>query len=308
MLLVPRGARMPTLGLEVASVAPMATPEELVSAGLRTVSNSACEAAALDLGATVTRWRPGGQPDVLFLSREALVGAGDEIHGGIPLCAPWFGSGRDGVEVPHTHGLVRWVPWRLVSETSTGDATTLVWELHGDAVDHLPGATAYPSDIWFRHEVTFGVTLELVLTIGSPSSDFVLDAAFHTYFAVSDVRDTVIDGLSGIRYRDYMDEGRWHDSDGGLRLAGHTDRIYNGVPEVRITDADRVLTLRGHGITNTIVWNPGPEGADSLTGWAGDEWTRMVAVEVGNVQGNAVTVPAGGTHTMSMQVTARPRH
>lgn len=284
----------------------MATPEELALAGLRTIGNHACDGAALDLGATVTRWCPRGQRDVLFQSREARVGAGDEIHGGIPLCAPWFGKGRDEVEVPRPHGLVRWVPWQLVSQTATADATTLVWELGADEVSHLPGATDYPHDIWFRHQVTFGDTLELALTIGSPSTEFVLDQAFHTYFAVSDVRDIVIDGLASTRYRDYADGGTWKDSADRLEVRGHTDRIYEGADDVTITDGERVITLRTQGAANTVVWNPGPEGAQSLRGWAGDEWTHMVCVEVGNVQHNAVTVPAGGSHTLSMQLTAQP--
>lgn len=284
----------------------MATPEDLTAAGLRTIANSAGRGAALDLGATVISWQPAGQPDVLFLSREARVGIGHEIHGGIPICAPWFGHGRDDVEVPRPHGLVRWVMWRLVSERVEDDATTLVWELDGDDIAHLPGAQDYPSDISFRHEARFGTTLMLSLTISSPTSSFVLDQAFHTYFAVSDIRDVVIDGLDGTRYRDYTDGASWHESSGSLRVPGHTDRIYDHAGDVTITDAERVLTLRTRGGANTVVWNPGPEGAQSLRGWAGDEWTGMVCVEVGNVQHNAVTVPVGGAHTLTLEIESRP--
>lgn len=282
----------------------MATPEELRTAGLRTFENAACRGAALDLGATVTSWRPHGQPDALFLSRDALVSEGDEIHGGIPLCAPWFGRGRDDVDVPRPHGLVRWVPWRFISETSDPAGTTVVWELDATATAHLPGARDYPPDTTYRHEVRFGTTLQLSLMIGSPSTSFVLDQAFHTYFAVSDIGDVVIDGLGGRTFRDYTDGATWHDSAGPLRVPGHTDRIYDGTGQVTITDADRVLTLDTHGGSNTVVWNPGPDGAHSLQGWAGDEWTRMVCVEVGNVQHHAVTVPAGGSHTLSLEISS----
>lgn len=284
----------------------MATPEDLATAGLRTIANSAGRGAALDLGATVTSWQPHGQSDVLFLSREARAAAGDEIHGGIPICAPWFGQGRDGVDVPRPHGLARWVPWHLVSEQVEEDATTLVWQLGGADIAHLPGAKDYPSDISFRHEVRFGRTLTVSLTVGSPTTSFVLDGAFHTYFAVSDIHDVVIDGLGGARYRDYTDDARWHESAGGLRIPGRTDRIYDRTGEVTITDAARVLTLRTQGGANTVVWNPGPEGGKSLRGWAGDEWTRMVCVEVGNVAHNAVTVPTCCSHTLTLEIESRP--
>lgn len=282
----------------------MATRAELTAAGLRSITNATCAGSALDLGATVTGWTPNGQPDVLFLSRDALVSKGDEIHGGIPLCAPWFGRGRDDVDVPRPHGLVRWVPWRLVSEVADGDSTTLVWELDGSSISHLPGADNYPPDITFRHVVRYGSTLTLSLTAASPSTSFVLDEAFHTYFAVSDVKDVVIDGLAGRTYRDYTDDARRYESTDALRVPGHMDRIYEGAPTVTITDADRVLTLTTLGGANTVVWNPGPEGAHTLQGWAGDEWTSMVCVEVGNVQHNAVTVPAGGSHTLSLEISS----
>ncbi len=284
----------------------MATPSELSSAGLRPVANKACTGSALDLGATVTGWKPRGGPEVLFLSRDALVCEGDEIHGGVPICAPWFGRGRDDVEVPHPHGLVRWVPWRLAEERTSEAATTLVWELAGPEVAHLPGAENYPSDIWFRHEATFAETLTIALTIGSPSTSFVLDEALHTYFSVSGIHDVTIFGLGNTRYRDYTDSATWHHSDEELHIPGHTDRIYDGAGTVTIRDATRTLTLRASAASNTVVWNPGPAGAQTLTGWASDEWETMVCVETGNVQHNAVTVPAGGSHTLTLEISSDP--
>ncbi len=285
-----------------ATLISMATPEDLTSAGLRPVSNTSCTGAALDLGATVIGWKPRGGREVLFLSREALVGEGDEIHGGIPICAPWFGHGRDDVEVPRPHGLVRWVPWRLADEHTSDGATTLVWELTGRETAHLPGAHDYPFDIWFRHEVRFAETLTVTLTIGSPSKSFVLDEALHTYFSVSGLTDVVIDGLEDTAYRDYTQGATWHESHSELRVAGHTDRIYDGAGMIVIRDATRRIALRTTGAANTVVWNPGRAGAQTLTGWAGEEWEAMVCVEVGNVQHRAVAVPAGGSHTLSLEI------
>ncbi len=279
----------------------MATSTQLTSAGLRRVANAACTGSALDLGATVIGWRPQSEREVLFLSRDAHVATGDEIHGGVPLCAPWFGHGRDDAEVPHPHGLVRWVPWRLVEQRESEGSTSLVWELSGSEIAHLPGAANYPSDIQFRYEVRFAEVLTCTLRTGSPSTSFVLDQVFHSYFSVSRIEDVVISGLGG-RYRDYTEDAAWHDSSGELRITGHTDRIYDGADVIRIRDAERELMVRSDGASSTVVWNPGPEGAQSLIGWAAEEWETMVCVEVGNVQHNAVTVPAGGTHTLSMTI------
>ena len=242
------------------------------------------------------------------MSRDALVGEGDEIHGGVPICAPWFGKGLDDVDVPRPHGLVRWVPWRLTEERSTDGATTLIWELEGQETAHLPGADAYPSDIWFRYRATFAETLTLTLTIGSPTTTFVLDQALHAYFSVSAIHDVTIFGLEGARYRDYTAGATWHDSTRALNIDGHTDRIYDRADTLVIRDATRSLTLRSTGASNTIVWNPGPAGADTLTGWAANEWETMVCVEVGNVQRNAVTVTAGGSHSLTLEISSAPAH
>lgn len=283
----------------------MASTTQLTSAGLRHISTTACTGSALDLGATVTGWKPRGGAEVLFLSGDALVGEGDEIHGGIPICAPWFGHGRDDVDVPRPHGLARWVPWRLVEQRSSEEATTLVWELAGPEVAHLPGARDYPSDISFTYEARFASTLTCTLTIGSPSTTFVLDEALHCYFSVSGIQDVIISGLEGHPYRDYPGGTSRQASDEELRISGFTDRIYDGGGTVSIRDANRTLSLRSNG-ASTVVWNPGPEGAHSLTGWAADEWETMVCVEVGNVQRNAVRVPAGGSHTLSLEILAEP--
>ena len=286
----------------------MATPEQLTTAGSRQIANKACTGSALDLGATVTNWKPRGGSEVLFMSRDALVSEGDEIHGGVPICAPWFGHGRDDVDVPRPHGLVRWVPWRLAEERIAERATTLVWELDGPEVVHLPGAHDYPSDIWFRYAATFAETLTLTLTIGSPTTTFVLDEALHAYFSVSGINDVTINGLQDTRYRDYTAGAAWRDSVEALSIAGHTDRIYEGSGTLAIRDATRTLTLRTAGASNTIVWNPGPEGAQTLTGWAPDEWETMVCVEVGNVQHNAVTVPVGSSHSLTVEISSEPHH
>lgn len=281
----------------------MASPDDLARAGLRTVSDDLCHAEAMDLGATVLSWRPAGQEEVLFLSREAAVGPGLETHGGIPICAPWFSGGRPEVTVPRIHGLVRWVPWRLVEQGPVQGGTRLVWELGARDFADAPGADAYPPDLRFRHEVTFGAALDLRFTISSPSTDCVVDEAFHTYFRVP-AHETHIHGLEGVPFRDFAGDGsRWDFSDDAVVPDRHVDRVYRGAAEVTISTPSRDLLIRSAGADSVIVWNPGPQVPDDF---APDEWVDMVCVEIGNVLTDAVTVPAGGSHTLAMSVSVRP--
>ena len=281
----------------------MASPDDFTLAGLRTINGEHCQALAMDLGATVLSWRPTGQDDVLFLSRDAAVGPGLETHGGIPICAPWFSGGREGVTVPRIHGLARWVPWRLVEEVDTPAGTRLAWELEAPEFADAPGADAYPPDLRFRHEVTFGAELTLRFTITSPTLDCVVDEAFHSYFRVP-ARQTRILGLDQIPFRDFaVDADHWAPSDEALVPDRHVDRVYRGAAEVMLDSPTRRVVIRPAGAGSVIVWNPGPDVPDDF---APDEWVDMVCVEVGNVLGDAVTIPAGGSHTLAMTVSVLP--
>lgn len=275
----------------------MATPEEFAAAGLRRISNAHCTAAALDLGATITSWRPAGHDEVLFVSRDAAVGEGLEIHGGIPICAPWFGQGREGVQVPVPHGLVRWVPWDLVSESETEHGTQLVWELEGPDVAHLPGADAYPADVWFRYEATFGRELKVRFTVGSPTTEFVLDEALHTYFALSPGGGRIT-GLEGSEVRDHRTTPPTvQTGTGAVEVPTHLNAVHRHSGEVVLETTQRRVRISSAKAASIVVWNPGPEvPAD----FAADEWDQMVCIEVGNVQDEAVTVLAGGSHTLVM--------
>ena len=275
----------------------MATEDALRDAGLRSITTEHATGSALDYGATVLSWAPRGHEEVLFLSREALVGVGDEIHGGVPVCAPWFGTGRPQVTPPHAHGLVRWVPWQLHAQ----GPDHLAWEITQSDVAHLPGAEDYPSDLAYRLEAGFRDWLEIALTVSSPTSPVVLDEALHTYLRVDDVTKARIDGLEGAGFRDFATDGQPDVEHAPLLLGRHLDRVYQHAGPVTLVDGGRRVRVSQEGGANVVVWNPGPD--QSLLGFAADEWRSMMCIEVGNVSDQAVTVPAGGSHTLRLRIT-----
>lgn len=286
------------------------------------INNDACRAEAHDEGALIRSWAPHGFGDVLFSSRRSRVGVGAEVHGGIPLCAPWFGRGRPGIPVPRIHGIVRYQPWRLTvrddqsafqraghrgrpdgMSPSWASSTTLEWQLSDIAGQ--PGSENYPDDIWFHHRARFSTTLAMELEIGA-GSDFVLDQAFHTYFAVDDLIGVSIEGLEGVSFTD-SSTGQAGVDDEPLRPMGALNRVYRGCPTVRIADAQRVITVVPRGAANVIVWNPGQEGAAELPGFGPEEWRSMICVEVGNVIDDPVHVPANSSHVLGMEISVAAR-
>lgn len=253
----------------------------------RSISNASCTATVMDRGATILSWHPEGAHEALFVTRDANPDA--EFHGGIPICAPWFGMGREGVEVPHKHGLVRWVDWDFQGVKDLNGATKLTWMLDQESVAHLPGAEAYPRDLRYRYEATFGARLDVALTIESPTEPVVVDSALHTYFLVNNVRQSEVHGLGGAP----------------LEVRGAHDAIHFGALDdggVDIRLPDRIISVEAEGARDVIVWNPGQEYAEGLDDFAGEDWARMLCVEVGNVQRHAIEIPAGGSHTMAMTI------
>lgn len=269
----------------------------------RMISNSSCRATVLDHGAHILSWHPMDGHEALFVTSGANPEA--ELHGGIPICAPWFALGRGDAPKPHKHGLVRYVDWDFVEARELRDATQLTWELPHSRVAHLPGADAYPADLHYRYEAVFGRELHVALTITSPTEPTVIDQALHTYFLVNNVRQATVAGLDGTQYRDTTvgDERGTHS--GELAVAGHHDAIYFGGAErgpLTITLPDRRITVAAEGARDAVVWNPGPENAAALEDFAGDDWSRMLCVEVGNIQQHAVEIEAGGSHTLGLTI------
>jgi glucose-6-phosphate 1-epimerase len=90
-----------------------------------------------------------------------------------------------------------------------------------------------------------------------------------------------------------------------LALTKETDSVYLDVPD-RLAIADpawgRRIVIEKSGAASAIVWNPWPEKAAAMGDLGGDNWRGFVCVESGNVGDNRVTLPAGGTHTMTTRI------
>lgn len=252
----------------------------------RHFSNAACTAAAMDRGATITSWHPRHAHEALFVTGDANPDA--EFHGGIPICAPWFGQGRGVAPVSHPHGLVRWVDWQFEGARQLGEATRAAWTLRPDAYAHLAHADQYPADLRYRHEATFGRELDVALSIESPSEEVIVDDALHTYFLVNAVNTVSVHGVG----------------ERPITVSGHYDEIHldaAGGP-ITIEMPDRLLVLEARGASDIVVWNPGPKLAEELPDFASSDWPRMLCVEVGNVTRNAVTIAPGGTHHLGFRL------
>jgi D-hexose-6-phosphate mutarotase len=254
-------------------------------------------------GAHVTHFKPKDQPPVLFMSQLSRFSKEMAIRGGIPVIFPWFGS-REGESA---HGFARTQTWDLreVSQASTGEVVLRL------GLPDSPSAALFPkftADYW----VTVGQTLTLQLAVAnvSPSQDFTFEDCLHTYFHIGDIAAASITGLKGVDYLDKTENfARKTERAEHIKISQETDRIYldtAGPVEIHDSKLGRRIRVEKSGSHSTVVWNPWVEKAEQMPDFGGEEFHQMVCVESGNVADNRLTLPAGKSHTLKVEIAALP--
>ena len=252
-------------------------------------------------GAHVTAWTPAGSDPVLWMSGASTFVEGEAIRGGVPICFPWFGPGREPGLAPPAHGFARLARWRLREAADEDGTVTLTFGLTHDDVAALPAARAWPHAFTATYTVTFGVELVLALRVeNTGDEEFSFEEALHTYLAVADVRAAAVQGLDGARYLDktLAADGPLVVQTGDLTFAGETDRVYGSEGTVVVVDAHRSIGITKEGSADTVVWNPWADKAAAMADFGDDEWPGMVCVETANVLDTAIRLAVGEAHVM----------
>lgn len=268
--------------------------EVLHGADALVVATGAARATVHLDGGHLTSWRPTGEADLLWTSPLSEYGAGAATRGGVPLIGPWFGPGRDLATEPK-HGWLRTHRWELVGAEADGDDILLDLALDGaDPEGAGVGARA-------RFRIGHSLDVDLTLTAGRTPLD--LEAALHTYLAVSDVRQIGIDGLVGI---DYLDNRRGlsaqRQEEGILVLSGATDRIYDTGTEIVVHDelGRRTIQAVPRGTGTTVVWNPWDELVGTMDDIPDESWTQFVCIEPAIAKDRFVALEPGASHTIGV--------
>lgn len=184
-------------------------------------------------GAHVTHYQSTGQSPVLFMSRESHFAPDKPIRGGIPVIFPWFGP-RAGDPAAPAHGFARTMEWSVVETRPTGSSVAITLALKSsDSTRRW-----FPQEFELRYTVTVGPTLEVSLEVRNRSTtEFTFEEAFHTYLAVSDVRQITIDGLDGVTFIDKTAAAARFIQSGPICIERETDRVYlNTTGEVTVND------------------------------------------------------------------------
>lgn len=266
------------------------------------ISNDLAEAEIYLLGATVSHWKPRGQAPVLWTGPAALYQAGKPIRGGIPLCLPWFGPHAEDPAKP-VHGFVRTRPWTVERTTELPDGRSRV---KLSFVTDASTRAIWPHDLRVGLTVTIGKSLELEMTVtNTGSSTFVVGEAFHTYFAVEDIRRTLVHGLVGTTYLDKVAGGLHKQCSDGIAFTGETDRVYLSSHDETVIDDEvggRRIRVRKSGSGATVVWNPWIAKAAKMADFGEHEWMRMVCVESANALESSYALAPAFSHHLRCEI------
>lgn len=274
------------------------------------IDNALGSASLCLQGAHVTTWRPKTQAEpVIWLSPLAKFAPGKSIRGGVPVCWPWFGPHATESAFPG-HGFARTVPWTVTDSAALpGGETriTLVLMQNDQTRAQWPHATR------LEMVVSVGASLKIdLVTHNLDTEDLVIGEALHTYFQIGDIAATRIEGLEGSTYVDKVDGSARKTQQGAVACSGEVDRVYlDTEAECVIVDPDlkRRIRIVKTGSRSTVVWTPWTEKAEKMGDFGPGRqgqggWREMVCVESANAIDNVVTVPAGGSHTMSVEYSA----
>ena len=270
------------------------------------VTNAHATARVCLQGGQILRWQPTTSAEpVIWMSSDAKFAPGKAIRGGIPVCWPWFSAHATEASFP-MHGFARTQPWQVKSTRSLDDGSTEISLT-------LP-ITAAMQAMWAHQTqvdmlINVGETLKIALiTRNLGDVDFTITEALHTYFAVSSIAQIEVNGLHGVHFHDKAAGWTEGDQTGAISFGEEVDRVYVNTPD-RCTIVDAGFKRRIHiaklGSQSTVVWNPWAARAAQMgdlgSGENVDGWKRFVCVESANALENAVTVPAGKSHTLAVE-------
>lgn len=221
---------------------------------------------------------------------------------GIPLCFPQFGPGPLA-----QHGFARIANWEVVFAGTLDDGSVqTVMTISSDTDNDV--IRQWGHTFTAEYAVTLSPTgLETSLRVvntGTTAFDFT--AAFHNYFAVTNVAESRVFGVESLPFQDRLADGATGteaaDGGAGYLVDKAVDKLYVGAPEeLAVFDfgALKVLKIKkSASLPDATVWNPFGEGgcdggwknfvcvepaaaADKVVLEAGEEWlgAQLLGVE-----------------------------
>jgi glucose-6-phosphate 1-epimerase len=119
-----------------------------------------------------------------------------------------------------------------------------------------------------------------------------------------------VTGLKGADYLDKVDGfSRKTERAEHVRILRETDSVYLNTPhtvEIHDSKLQRRIRIEKSGSLSTVVWNPWVDKAQQMPDFGNEEYKEMICVEPGNVGENKITLPAGKSASLKMEISSLP--
>lgn len=224
-------------------------------------------------GGHVVSFQPKGQPDLIWMSEQAIFDGKAALRGGIPVCWPWFGR----IAAP-AHGFARNSEWTLLEHRENENGVIVELGL-------LPSESTLA--VWphqFQAHLLVEISDELKVTLDVTNTDtqaWTFSGALHTYLTVGDIEQAATTGM-GPEYIDSLKGGEICQGGETLQLTDTIDRVYTQ-PSAQITVQDpvlnRSLVVENQGHNSAVLWNPWAEGAQGMGDMQDDGYKTFLCVE-----------------------------
>ncbi|KOO16303.1 aldose epimerase [Vibrio xuii] len=224
-------------------------------------------------GGHVVSFQPKGQPDLIWMSEQAVFDGKAALRGGIPICWPWFGR----IAAP-AHGFARNSEWTLLEHRENKNGVIVELGL-------LPSESTLA--VWpyqFQAHLLVEIGDELKVTLDVTNTDkqaWTFSGALHTYLTVGDIEQAATTGM-GPEYIDSLKGGEICQGGETLQLTDTIDRVYTK-PSAQITVQDpalkRSLVVENQGHNSAVLWNPWAEGAQGMGDMQDDGYKTFLCVE-----------------------------
>ena len=249
--------------------------------------NNRCATAQISLfGAQVIQFKPQhDQRERLWLSPETKLNGTEAIRGGAPLCWPWFANMFPATAENNTqlssHGFLRSQLWQLTKVEDDETGTKLYFACPQSQGEGFQFKTKV------NLEVFVGATLNIALKIENTDNQaLTFTGAIHTYFAVHDIHQVQLHGISGL----YLDKTK----DMNTFFTPETYRISEEIDRIHDTDSQSVVInqidiksrtlVEQSGHDSLVVWNPWHK-AKTMTNVPDSGYLNFVCVECAITQG-----------------------
>lgn len=232
----------------------------------------------------------------LYVSPQANFDGKQAIRGGIPVCWPWF-SDRHGQALGSlpAHGYLRKQLWQLADSQFNDEAHQVRLVPRTTQGDGFDGQ----ADVSLLIEV--GSRLSVCLTThNTGSTAFTFTCALHSYFAVQDIQQAELNGLSG-QFEDKTRHFQLSDTPSPYHFSGETDRVHlSRAACVTLHDGNVYgnahTDIHSQGHDSIVVWNPWEANCQTMADMPDDGYLQMLCVETAVTQG--VTLAAGEQHQL----------